>query len=184
MQYWTLRLRSLLGTEQHSAGGDACAAATSASGKAISRKATRANTRRGDSLISQSLHRVEARGSRGGVHSRCEADEYRESDRGSDHPPRHGCDADRGKIAAGEINIGAKVNRMADKPADRHSADSAEQSHGARFDEEEAAHVAVCRAQRFEDADLAAALKDCHHQRVDDAERGDHEREAPENPEE
>src|ERR1700728_731797 len=182
MQYWTLRSRSLLGTVRHSARGVACAPAASVN--AISRKAACATTRRGVSLISQSLHRVEARGPRGGIHSRREADEYRESDRGCNHPPRHGCDADRGKIAAGKIDIRSQIDRMADEPADSHAADSAEQSHGARFDEEQAAHVAVCRTQRFEDADLAAALKDRHHKRVDNAQRGDDQCETAENSEE
>ena len=61
---------------------------------------------------------------------------------------------------------------------------AAEQSHDAGFDEEKLLDVAIGGAKRFEDADFAAALEDRHHQRVDDSERGDDQREAAEDAQE
>ena len=55
------------------------------------------------------------------------------------------------------------------------------ESHHAGFREEELFDVAIVGAQRFEDADFAPPLEDGHHQRIDNAQRGDGKREAAEN---
>src|SRR6185437_10345513 len=81
------------------------------------------------------------------------------------------------------INIGAEIDRMADQPADEYAENSAEQAHRARLDKKQSANVAVRRAERLEHANFTAAFEDGHHQRVDDAERSHHQREAAENAE-
>ncbi len=62
-----------------------------------------------------------------------------------------------------KIDGGAPSQRGPDQPAKSDTEEAAEQPHDASFGEEEAAHVAVSGAKRFQDADFAAAFEDGHH---------------------
>src|SRR6185437_6837267 len=178
-----------LGTELHSMrpsaarAGLAAASAQNTSAANVNAARRRKFARTRLLFIAQSFDRIEASGAGGGIESSKEADDNREGNRAEREPQWHGGDLHGRQTAAREINVGAKGERAADKPADEDSADAAEQAHHARFGEEKLFDVAIIGAERFENADFAAALENGHHQRVDDAESGDGERETAENSE-
>ncbi len=86
-----------------------------------------------------------------------------------------------GKRLALQINVGAKVDDMADGPAQRHAHDAAQHSHGSGLGEEELLDVAITGADGFHDSNFAAALQNGHHQRIHNANRSHGQRQAAKN---
>src|SRR5215472_4444125 len=159
----------LLGTDRHSARPAAIAGDTKL-GKASS--AASAVTAL---FIPQRLDRIETGGARGGINSGRQTYRDRKDDRSGDHPPRNGCNADRGKIASLEIDVRPEINSVADQPADADTKNASKRSHRASFHEEKSANVTVGSTQGFEDSDFASAFQDGHHQSVHYSERGHHQ---------
>src|SRR5258708_3383334 len=89
----------------------------------------------------------------------------------------------RGHVLPLEINVGAKVNDLADGPSQNNSYDASENPHGASFCEKQFSHVPVAGPNRFHDPDLAAPFENRHHQRVYDSDGGNSQREAAKNSE-
>src|ERR1700682_5958700 len=121
-------------------------------------------------FVGRSCNRIEASRAGGGVESRDEADDDRESDCAKRQPPgniRYFCAR---QILPVKVDRCSPSECLPDEPAERDTEEPAEESHGASFRKEKAAHVSVGRAQRFQDADLAPAFEDGHHQSVDDTE--------------
>src|SRR2546429_85768 len=82
-----------------------------------------------------------------------------------------------------QVDVGAESKRAADEPSEQDTENAAKKPHDSSFDKEKLLDVAVGGAERFEDADFAAALENRHHERVDDSESGHSERQAAENAE-
>src|SRR5260370_7436111 len=78
----------------------------------------------------------------------------------------------------------APSQRQPDEPAESDTEETTEESHGASFREEKAAHVTVRCAERLQDANLTAAFEDIHHQSGDNAKGSDGERQTAEQPQE
>src|SRR5207244_438816 len=84
---------------------------------------------------------------------------------------------------AANVDVGAEVDRSPDDPAQRDPEQPAGQADDRSFDQEDTADVRVGAADRLHDADLARALQDRHHHRVDDPESGHGKRNGPDQPE-
>ena len=83
-----------------------------------------------------------------------------------------------------QIDIGAQVDDLSDRPAQNDADNAAENTHGAGFGKEKFLYVAIARADGFHNSNLATALEDGHHQRVHDSDRSDGEGEATEDTQE
>src|SRR5258708_11092211 len=83
-----------------------------------------------------------------------------------------------------KIEIRTPGNGLADEPADTHAEDPAQQTHNSGFDEEELFDVPVGGAECLEDSDFAPALKNGHHQGVDNTDGGYGKRQTAEDGEE
>src|SRR6266699_2858769 len=138
----------------------------------------------GESLVAEGFDGVEASGASGGVESRDEADDDGKSDGAQGQPPGNIGNFHAGQVLSVEVDGCTPGQGAADQPSERDTEEAAEEPHGAGFRKEKAAHVAVGCAERFQDANLAAAFEDGHHQSVDDAQRSDGERQAAEEAEE
>src|ERR1700689_5590317 len=90
----------------------------------------------------------------------------------------------RRQILALQIEIRAPGDACSDEPAEGHSEQSAAETHDACLHEKQLLYVTVGRPQSLEDSDFAPTLEDGHHERVDDAQRGNGKRQAAENPQE
>src|SRR5208282_4903957 len=91
------------------------------------------------------------------------------SDRAENQPQRHRPDLCRRKMLTFEINVSSEIDKASDHPTERDANRTANQTHGARFGEEEAAHVSVTGTHGLHDSDFAPAFEDGHHQRIHDA---------------
>src|SRR5258708_29380861 len=129
-------------------------------------------------LVWEGFDRIEAGGGGGGVEASSEGDDNGKGDCAEDQPPGNGGNVHGGKILAMKVEVCAESEGAADEPAKEGAENPADQTHYAGFHEEKLLDVAVCGAESLQDADFAAAFKDGHNQRVDDAERGDGESEA------
>jgi len=74
----------------------------------------------------------------------------------------------RWKRLALEINVGSKVDDLPDRPTESDPDDASENAHGACLREEKSLHVTIAGADRFHNANLAAAFEDRHHQGIYD----------------
>ena len=72
-----------------------------------------------------------------------------------------------------EIDIGSQVDHLTDDPAESDPHNATQNPHGTCLSEEKFLHVAIAGTNGFHDANLAAALKNCHHERVHNADRCD-----------
>src|SRR5580658_2732787 len=135
-------------------------------------------------LVAQRLHGIEAGSASRGIQAGHQAHQEREKDGEGDQPQRNRPQMFRRKSLALEVDVSAEVDDLADRPAQHDAGYTPEDSHNTRFGEKDSFHVTVTRADGFHDADLAPALKNCHHQSVHDADGGDDQRQAAENPEE
>src|ERR1039458_10642811 len=120
-------------------------------------------------LVAQCLHRIETRGSGRRGEFRQQTDNDGKSDRAENKPQRHGPDLCRRKILAFEINVRSEINEAPDRPTERDSNCTADETHSACFGEEEAAHVSITGTQGLHDSDFTSAFEDGHHQRIHDA---------------
>src|ERR1700674_2896769 len=135
-------------------------------------------------LITEGFNGIESGGAGGGVKASGEADENSEGDGAEDQPPGNRGNVHAGKILAMKIEVRAESEGAADEPAKEGAENAADKTHYAGFHEEKLLDIAVGGAEGLQDADFAAAFKDGHDQRVDDAERGDSKSEAAEDAEE
>src|SRR5260370_17583992 len=129
-------------------------------------------------VVSEGYDRMEAGGGGGGIEASSEADDNGKGDRAEAQTVGNGGNVLAGKIVPMKVGVCAESEGAADEPAKEGAENPADQTHYAGFHEEKLLDVAVCGAESLQDADFAAAFKDGHNQRVDDAERGDGESEA------
>src|SRR5450631_300246 len=148
-----------------------CAAAEPATIKKKKPASLKARIMRVSLLVAQRLHGVEPGGPSSGIEARNQADDESKSDGSGDQPPRYRPEMFRRKRLALEVNVGSQIDHLANRPAQRDSHDTAQNSHGSSFGEEKFLHVSVAGANGLHDADLAAAFQDCHHQRVHNSDR-------------
>src|SRR5580693_21840 len=86
-------------------------------------------------------------------------------------------------MLAFQINVRAQIDDPADRPAQCNSHEPAEYTHHASFGEEQSFYIAVTGADGFHNSDLAAALENRHHQRIDDSNGGNRQGQAAEDSE-
>src|SRR6202011_4295704 len=98
-----------------------------------------------------------------------QADDNRECDGSNHQPPRYKPNLFWRKVEALQIHVGTEVNNSSDGPAQRDAHESAEHAHHASLRKEQSFDIAVTGADGFHDSDFAAALENCHHQRIDDS---------------
>src|SRR6202451_2363612 len=88
------------------------------------------------------------------------------------------------KTLSFHVDIGSQVDDLANRPAEPHADNAAENSHSPGFSEEKFFHVSIAGANRLHDANLAAALKNRHHQSVHNTDGSHDQRQAAENSQE
>jgi len=96
-----------------------------------------------------------------------------EDDRACSEPPGYVRNLYSWQILPLQINCRSPGERLSDQPSQRYAKYAAEQAHGTGFRKKQTAHIPIGCTQRFQHADLAAPLENCHHQRVDDPQRSD-----------
>src|ERR1035438_2028378 len=87
-------------------------------------------------------------------------------------------------MLAFEINVGSEIDKASDRPTERHSDGTADETHGACFGEEKPAHVSVAGAEGLHDSDFPPAFEDGHYQRIYNAAGSNRQRQAAEDREE
>ena len=135
-------------------------------------------------LIAEGVDGVEFGGTRSRIEAGGETDKDGDGQSEENEPPGNSREFNGIEILAMEIKVCAKRDRTAEKPAEQHAKNATDSAHHTRFDKEKLLDVRVGSAEGFEDANFTATFEDCHDQRVDDAERGDGQREAAKNADE
>src|SRR5580700_5157575 len=135
-------------------------------------------------LVAQSLHGIKSCRTAGGIQTGQQAYYDREGNCTKHQPPGYKPNLFRWEMLAFQINVGAQIDDPPNSPAQCDSNEPAENTHHASFGEEQSFHVAVTGTDGFHNPDLAAALEDGHHQRIDDSNGGNGQGQAAEDSEE
>src|SRR5262249_31543551 len=136
------------------------------------------------SFVAQRLDGFELGGTRCGKESGEDADHDREDDSSAQQPPGRGPKIFWRHVELAKIDIRTEVDGTAEQPSEGYAEHSARESHHSSLGEEDDLNVTIAGADGLHDADLAAAFENGHQERVHDAERGDDQREAAEDPQE
>ena len=88
-----------------------------------------------------------------------------------------------GAILCCEVDVGADVDDAPDRPSQGHAQRAAQHAHDARLREKQFLHVAITRPDRLHDSDFTPPLENRHHQRVNNADRGNRQSQAAEDAE-